>query len=91
MRSWQISGPDWLDDQRYDIVARTAVPTDVATLRLMLRALLTERFRIKLRVEKKDARVMGIVVAPGGARLQASAEGTPFSNNVQMLGRGAFR
>jgi len=44
-------GPNWLDYDRFEVVARTKTGTSPETLRLMLRTLLTERF--------------GLVVKPG--------------------------
>src|SRR3954470_13206690 len=42
----QISGPDWITSERYDIVAKSSVPTSEGQLRLMLKALLAERFKL---------------------------------------------
>src|SRR5215469_16549754 len=33
----QVSGPDWMDNQRFDIAAKSAGPVDTDTLRLMMR------------------------------------------------------
>jgi uncharacterized protein (TIGR03435 family) len=78
MRPWQISGPDWMRSQRYDIVAKTAVPVETAQLRKMLQTLLVERFRMGVRREMRDAPVMALVVAKGGPRLtQSTSEGNP--------------
>jgi uncharacterized protein (TIGR03435 family) len=42
----QIFGPNWLDTQRYDIVAQLPGGADAEALRLMLQDLLAERFQI---------------------------------------------
>src|SRR5206468_2949056 len=44
----QVSGPDWLNAERYDIVAKAADRTDEERLRLMLQSLLRERFKLEL-------------------------------------------
>src|SRR5207302_831188 len=74
MRPWQISGPDWIRSERYDIVARTAAPVETAQLRKMLQALLEERFQMQVKREMREAPVM----AKGGPKVTAStSEGNP--------------
>ena len=66
-------GPDWLDSERFDIVAKASPETDEKTLRTMFQTLLAERF--KLAVRRKD-RVMpdyALTVAKSGAKLEPSA------------------
>src|ERR1700753_3288390 len=41
---WQMEGPRWLDDARYDIMARAAGNPKEAEMLAMLRALLEDRF-----------------------------------------------
>ncbi|MGB7265471.1 MAG: TIGR03435 family protein [Terracidiphilus sp.] len=41
-----VGGPSWLEYDRYDITAKTAATTSGADQKLMLRALLTERFKL---------------------------------------------
>src|SRR5512143_2124001 len=40
---FQVTGPDWIDQQRYDIAAKAASPTPEAQLRTMMQSLLAER------------------------------------------------
>jgi uncharacterized protein (TIGR03435 family) len=70
IRRWQISGPDWIEGQRYDIVAKTGAPADEAQMRRMLQTLLAERFRMVMRTESKDAAIMALVVATSGAKFE---------------------
>jgi uncharacterized protein (TIGR03435 family) len=62
----QISGPPWLDEEKFDIAAKAADRTDEDHLRLMLRALLADRFALKLRVEKKEMAVYSLTVGKNG-------------------------
>jgi uncharacterized protein (TIGR03435 family) len=57
----------------YDIIARTDQPAPKAQLRLMLRTLLADRFKMNLRQESKVESVYKLVVAKDGTRLKASA------------------
>ncbi|MDR3700648.1 MAG: TIGR03435 family protein [Candidatus Sulfopaludibacter sp.] len=66
----QISGPDWLDTERYDIVAKVPPGTSGEQLRLMLQELLTERFQISLHRETKTLAVYSLTVAKNGPKLK---------------------
>jgi len=77
-------GPEWLDADRYDIVAK-AVPTATEKdLRLMLRTLLIERFKLETHMESKPLPVYALVVGRKG-RLQESpaGEGQPDDCKIQ--------
>jgi uncharacterized protein (TIGR03435 family) len=91
LKSWQISGPDWISTERYEIVAKTAEPVEVDQLKLLLRALLTERFRMTVRLEKKEAPVMAIVRGPGEPKLKPSAAGKTLRMIPSFPGNGALR
>jgi len=53
---YQVSGPDWLGFERYDIAARAAGPVPEEQMRTMLQALLAERFKITLHRETRNCR-----------------------------------
>ena len=69
-------GPDWIRSQDYDIEATGVFPdglSDEARLdreRLMLQALLAERFKLVIHREVKELPVYALVVAKGGPKLQ---------------------
>jgi len=62
----QISGPPWLDEEKFDIAAKAPGRADENSLRLMLRALLADRFALKLRIEKKEMAVYSLTVGKNG-------------------------
>lgn len=68
---YQVSGPDFPDGERYDILARTEKSVPVAQLRVMLRNLLETRFHLALRQETKMVPVYDLVVTKGGPKLPA--------------------
>lgn len=70
LRSDQIAGPNWIDDQRYEVTANVPPGSDDQRVRLMLRSLLTERFQVQLHREKKTMPIYDLVVAKGGPKLQ---------------------
>ena len=57
-----VEGPKWIEDQRFDLVARAFAsttqtdmpPIEIDTLRQMLRTLLVERFQMKTHVEDRS-------------------------------------
>jgi uncharacterized protein (TIGR03435 family) len=67
-KDWLISGPEWITSERYDIFARTERAAPLAELKLMLRTLLTERFRLVLHHETKDFAVAVLVLGKNGPR-----------------------
>lgn len=53
IKNFQISGPDWLDSDRFDIVAKLPDGATREQLPAMLRALLKERFHLAVHPEQK--------------------------------------
>jgi len=74
LKSYQISGPAWLDDERYDIVAKIPEGAMKEQVPAMLQALLAERFRLRLHWESKERRAYALAVGKNGPHLAASKE-----------------
>ena len=75
---FQVSGPSWIETERYDISARAATPAPASELRLMLQTLLKERFRLALHREAKELPGYAVVVGKGGPKMRESTtEGDP--------------
>jgi bla regulator protein blaR1 len=71
----QVSGgPGWANSESYDIVAKGDGNATRAQLRLMLQALLKDRFKLTLRHETKDVPIYELVVAKGGLKIQEDTE-----------------
>jgi uncharacterized protein (TIGR03435 family) len=78
VRPYQISGPSWIDSERYDISAKAAGPAPQPELRLMLRRLLSESFRMSFHRESKPLPGHALLVSPDGSKLhESSATGEP--------------
>src|SRR5262252_3570945 len=78
VQTFQVSGPAWIDSERYDISARSQGPAPKEQLRLMLQALLKDRFQLTLHRETKDMAGYALVVAKGGPKLhESTGEGEP--------------
>src|SRR5438552_14757124 len=48
VKPYQVSGPDWLDSDRFDITARAPGARSREEVMMMLRALLADRFKLAL-------------------------------------------
>lgn len=70
----QISGPDWILTQDFDITAKAAGPVSTDQLRLMLQTLLEERFKLELHREQKIVSLYSLVVDKNGAKMHEVQE-----------------
>jgi uncharacterized protein (TIGR03435 family) len=76
--SHDAQSKDLLDQQHYDIVAKTDHEVSSQQLMLMLQTLLADRFKLALHRESRVEPVFELAVGPGGPRLQESVtEGEP--------------
>jgi uncharacterized protein (TIGR03435 family) len=84
IHDYQLTGgPGWIDGDRYDIVASTAGQSTTTQKRLMLQALLTERFALAVHQDTKDISGYALIVAKGGPKFQAAKT----DEGSMMLGR----
>jgi uncharacterized protein (TIGR03435 family) len=79
-----VGAPDWVSSERYDIAA---VPVEEGApnpdqLRMMLRKLLAERFKLAFHHEKRDLPAFVLSVGKGGPKL------TPTQSNGPLPGLG---
>jgi uncharacterized protein (TIGR03435 family) len=74
VKGFQISGPSWLDSERYDIVAKLPRGATKAEFMAMLQNLLAERFKLTLHREKKDLPMYVLVVGKNGPKLKESVD-----------------
>ena len=70
VKLYQVSGPDWISSDRFDIAARLPAGSTASQIPEMLRGLLAERFKLKLHHEKKDFPVYVLELAKGGLKMQ---------------------
>lgn len=61
--AFQISGPDWLDDARFDIAATAGTEASIDRRRLMLRGLLAERFKLAAHTETHELPIYVLTIA----------------------------
>src|SRR5262245_52211245 len=78
-----VGGPDWVRQQRFDIVGKAAAPATDAELWSMVRPLLEERFKLKYHRETREVSGLALVVGKNGPKVKKSEGG---SNNISAAG-----
>jgi len=72
--------PDWVSAERYSITAKSSAETTQAVMMgPMLRALLEDRFKLKIRRLTREIPTWDLVVAKGGPKLTPFQEGSCVS------------
>jgi bla regulator protein blaR1 len=87
-------GPKWLDSDRFDIAAKAEGEPAPAQMRLMLRTLLADRFKLQLRSETRELPTYALVIArndrkprPGLRRTESDC--APAASLQDVLGISA--
>ena len=75
LRMDQVSGPAWMDDQRFDIEARLPEGAKGAQASEMMQSLLAERFGVQAHQERKELSGFVLVVGKRGPKLEESHPG----------------
>jgi uncharacterized protein (TIGR03435 family) len=71
-----FGGPNWLDTDRFEIVAKSETPVTVKNFRPMLQGLLADRFQLKIRKEDKPEQIL-VLTSAKRVPLKESAAGDP--------------
>ncbi len=78
----QVSGPNWLDQNEYDIDARTTGTSTKEQIAPMLRTLLAVRFNLVEHTEMREMRVYELVIGKSGPKIHPLQNGeTPASED----------
>ncbi|HEY6346416.1 MAG TPA: TIGR03435 family protein [Bryobacteraceae bacterium] len=85
VRDFQIVGPDWMTKSRFTINAKLPAGASPDQIPEMLKALLSERFKLEMRRETKEQSVYALLVGNGGARLKPT-EVKADNNSPKALG-----
>jgi uncharacterized protein (TIGR03435 family) len=96
-----LGGPKWVDEQPYDITAKAEENSSQDQLSLKLKALLEDRFQLKIHRETKLVSVYALTVAKGGLKLHQVEEAScvpsnrflapPEPRQKPLCGTGGFR
>lgn len=74
VKEYQITGPDWMRDVKFDITAKLPEGATRGQVPAMLQALFKERLKLAVHREKKDFNVYALVVSKDGPHLIESPE-----------------
>src|SRR3984957_1360461 len=84
VKTYQISGPSWIDSERFDIVAKVPQGATKDDVKLMLQNLLAERFKLTLHREKKDLPMYALVGAKNGPKMKESPPDDPDAKDATL-------
>ena len=70
IKPYQLAGPDWMRNERFDIMAKLPEGASKDQIPEMLQALLADRFKLAIRRDKKELPVYALVVAKSGFKLK---------------------
>lgn len=70
VKSRDVEGPGWLDTERFDITAKAPPGTSDSDFLKMYRALLADRFGLRVHTGTKEAPGFALKIAKGGIKLQ---------------------
>jgi uncharacterized protein (TIGR03435 family) len=76
VKAYQITGPDWLATERFDIVAKIPDGGSKDDAPKMLQALLEERFKLAAHRDTQERPVLALVVGKDGPKLKESPAAT---------------
>jgi uncharacterized protein (TIGR03435 family) len=78
VKPFQVTGPDYLNGQRFDIAARMPEGSTAADAPKMLRALLEDRFKLEVTAKTEDRAVLALIVGKSGPKMKAVPAPAPI-------------
>jgi uncharacterized protein (TIGR03435 family) len=93
LKPYQVKGPDWIETQRFDIIAKIPANASADQIPEMLQALLEDRFKLAIHRENKDTPVLVLVVGKNGPHLENAspdAEAVAAKAVAAPGGRGLY-
>jgi uncharacterized protein (TIGR03435 family) len=78
VRSYQVSGPDWVNREQYDILAKSDQRGSGDQFRIMLQALLADRFHLRVHRETRTMPVYELVArSPAPKLVESNSDDSP--------------
>lgn len=81
--SQHSEGPSWMENDRYDIVAKADGNATNAQMRLMTRTLLAERFKLKFHRESREVPVLVVTLGKTAPKLFPPKEDEKYSIRIE--------
>ncbi len=78
---YQVTGPDWVGRDRYNISAKSTGPAAEDELRVMLGTLLADRFKLSFHRQTKELQAYVLSIGKNGAKFyESQVDGEPVIN-----------
>ena len=74
---WELSAPDWIVVEYYDVTAKVPAGATKEQFRTMLQNLLTERFKLQVHRETREVDVYSLTAGKNGSKLKPHVETPP--------------
>jgi uncharacterized protein (TIGR03435 family) len=84
VKPYQVTGPDFLNGQRFDIAARMPEGSSAADAPNMLRALLEDRFKLEATTKTEDRPVLALIVGKSGPKMKSVAAPPPIDWTAEL-------
>jgi uncharacterized protein (TIGR03435 family) len=81
-------GPDWLDDELYDVEAKADHSYNLDDLHTMFQNLLTDEFKLKFHKENREGNVYALTIDKSGLKMRLNESEEPFKVPIQGAGLG---
>lgn len=91
IKDYQLTGPDWLEKERFDIVAKAPSVTEDGAMPRLMQGLLADRFHLAVHRETKPVPAYALVIAKGGLKIHEVEPGVNSSNNSRRGNDGIIR
>src|SRR5262245_44329364 len=70
-------GPDWLENDRFDVIAKAPAGTTAQTAKVMLQNLLSDRFKLTIHNDTKPVPAFVLTVGKSGPKLKSASGSGP--------------
>jgi len=86
VKPYQLSGPDWMNSQRFDVLAKMPDGAAEDQVPEMLQTLLAERFKMTMHRDGKERPIYALVVGKNGPKLKEAPPDTPVEDDDKAKG-----
>jgi uncharacterized protein (TIGR03435 family) len=92
VEEYQVSGPGWINDTRFEVLGKSSASATEPELKRMLQTLLADRFKLTLHRQTKEMQALVLTVGKNGHKLEPTeTEGSPSfqTGKMNLTGKGA--
>lgn len=86
LKSYQVTGPAWMDSEKYEIAAKPPAGASVEDAAAMLQSLLAERFRLVAHKETRQLPIYTMAISKSGPKLKQSTPAGEAENSPDVYG-----